>query len=199
MKLLAASLAALMSIPACAQQGDGMRILILEGENARHNIRRKAVSPTMVEVRDDANKPVPGARVVFTLPALGPGGRFADGGRVLTVLADGAGRASLTGSVPNDQEGQFRVVVQATDNGRSASVGIVQNNVLYSVAAPHAAAHEAHSGAGTKLLVLLAIGAAVAAGGIAAAKSGGPSAAAAPSVPAATAVSVGAITIGGPH
>jgi hypothetical protein len=192
-----------LTLPGYSQQAGDLKIKVIEGENAQHNIRRKAVSATLVEVRDLNNHLVPGARVQFELPALGPGGHFADGSRTLTVIADPQGRAAMSGFVPNDQQGQFRIVISASDAGRTASIGISQTNVLFSApAGGQAAVPSKRSGPGTKLLLLLVIGAAAAAGGIAAAKGGGggsSTTAASSTTPAPTTVSIGSISVGAPH
>jgi len=200
--LVALSLAALLAGSAAAQENEALRIIVIDGDNARHNIRTHAVSPTVVEIRDLNNRPVAGAHVEFELPALGPGGHFSDGGRKLAVMSDSLGRAATFGFVPNDQEGQFRMVISAYENGRNASLGIVQYNALYNVPAAAKAVRPAKSNAGTKLLLLVVIGAAVAGGGIAASKSGSSSGSgsSAASVSQSTAApTIGTITVGGPH
>src|SRR5215468_674500 len=83
--ILAVCLAATLTTPATAwpqqvsgpksnlQSGGSLKITVLQGEGSTNNIRSKSATQPAVEVRDDANKPVAGAEVVFQLPAAGPG------------------------------------------------------------------------------------------------------------------------------
>jgi len=55
-------------------QPGALKITAIEGEGAINNIRTKSATQLVVEVHDEAGKPVAGAEVVFQLPAAGPGG-----------------------------------------------------------------------------------------------------------------------------
>ena len=78
MRALALTLAALLLSPTGqAQERAGLKIVVLEGEGAFNDIKRKRARNPVVEVRDEANHPVAGAEVVFTLPETGAGGTFA--------------------------------------------------------------------------------------------------------------------------
>ena len=72
---------------AVAQDAGILKINVMEGNNAVNNIRRKAITPVRVEVRDEHNKVLPGTRVRFTMPSTGPGGSFADGSQGPTVAS----------------------------------------------------------------------------------------------------------------
>ncbi len=196
----------LFSVPAVvsAQESSRLKIVVVEGENATHNIRRKAVSPTVVEVRDERNRPVAGASVRFMLPERGPGGSFAGGEHVFMSSTDSGGQASLPGFVPNDEEGTFSVAVLARDSGREGQTIVNQRNALLDSAAsvpsvPAAATTLApvprRSGTGKKLLLMVALGGAAAAVGIIAVGGKGGSS---PSAPPTT-VGGGGVTVGGPR
>ena len=54
----------------------GLKIVVVQGEGAKNNLRTRSATQPVVEVRDDSDKPVAGAEVVFQLPPAGPGGVF---------------------------------------------------------------------------------------------------------------------------
>ena len=114
--------------PAAVQSG-GLKINVVQGEGARNSIRgRTGVSPA-VEVRDEEDKPVAGAEVVFQLPASGPGGVFHGWMRMQTARTNAQGYAAASAFTPNDQEGRFNIKVTATQGNKSASTVIAQINV----------------------------------------------------------------------
>jgi hypothetical protein len=110
-------------------QSGSLKIVVLEGEGAKNNVRAKSATAPVVEVRDEADKPVAGAEVVFQLPATGPGGVFHGWMRTQTARTDAQGRAGATGYVPNDEEGRFNIKVTATSGARTGQVIIAQSNV----------------------------------------------------------------------
>jgi hypothetical protein len=173
-------------------QGSKVKIVVLQGEGALNSIKdRKAVQPS-VEVRDANDKPVPGAEVVFQLPAAGPGAVFNGWMRTQTVRSDSEGKAIASGMTPNDEDGRFNITVTATASGGSASAVIAQSNTRTG-----ASATAKKSNKKTYIIIgVLAAGAAIG-GGIAATSGNGSSS----STPALTPVTItaGAITVGGPR
>jgi hypothetical protein len=147
-------------------------IEVVEGQNAINNISRNTAYEPVVEVRDAAGKPVPGASVSFVLPSIGPGALFPDGSRTLMVQTDAAGRAVGRGLRPNNQVGQFEIRVVATAAGEKAAATITQTN-----AAPVLPAGRS----GKKLAILIAIIGGGAAAALAAASGGGGSSSPSPS------------------
>jgi hypothetical protein len=103
--------------------------VVLEGEGAKNNVRAKSATAPAVEVRDEADKPVAGAEVIYQLPATGPGGVFHGWMRTQTVRTDAQGRAGTTGYVPNDEEGRFNIKVTATSGAKTGGAVIAQSNV----------------------------------------------------------------------
>ncbi len=184
-----------------AQDMSVLRINVVEGDNAVHNLKRKAVSPTVVEVRDAGNRPVPDARVRFTLPAIGPGGRFAEGERVYTTHSNSEGRATMASFAPNGYEGSFTVVVEVNSAGREANAALKQTNGMY-LATPAANSFQGapamRSSNSRKVLLILGIGAAAAVAGILATQGGGRGGSAAVTTPPAT-IGIGGIGVGGPQ
>ena len=175
---------------AAQEPAANLKIVVIEGENAVNNIKSKTATQPVVEVRDQNDKPVPGAEVVFRLPASGPGGVFTGWLNYQVVRTDDTGRAGASGLTPNDQEGRFNIKVTATQGKSTGSAVIAQTNTATAVAKS--------AGSHTKLYVILgAVGVAVLAGGLAAAHSGGSSSAPAATIP--IGISAGPIGVGGPH
>lgn len=106
-----------------------LKIVVIEGEGAVNNIRTRSATAPVVEVRDENDKPVAGAEVVFQLPPAGPGGVFHGWMRTQTVRSDEKGRAAASGYTPNDQPGRFNIKVTATLGNKTGSAVISQSNV----------------------------------------------------------------------
>src|SRR5438093_11966874 len=103
----------LMTAPAQARQTQrtgqdaGLRIVVVEGEDAVNIVDRKTAVRPVVEVRDRNNLPVSGATVQFTIQQVGGAARgaaFANGQSVMTVTTDAAGRA-LSGHLQSLPQG----------------------------------------------------------------------------------------------
>lgn len=148
-----------------AEAGPALRVEVLEGEGSINNIRELTMRSPVVRVLDAAGRPVEGASVSFTTPAIGASAIFVDGGSQATVTTDDKGIARVEGMKPNNIVGNFEIRVTASANGNRASARINQTN-----AAP-AAPSSGGGGGKTALIVLLVAGAA--AGGLAAALGGG--------------------------
>jgi len=134
----------------------GLQIRILEGEGAINNVRQRTARDPIVEIRDENNRPVAGAVVVFTLPGRGPSGAFANGSQMTTVTTNANGQAVGSGLTPNSVEGQFNIQVSASHQGKTASTVITQTNAMAAAAGIAAG----------KLITILAIVGGAAAGGI---------------------------------
>ncbi len=193
MRWLGVILASLSLIPIEAQQtaAGGLNILIIEGDGAINNIKQRTARETIVQVEDENHKPVAGAVVVFTTPSQGPSGVFADGSHLFTTTTDNAGRASYRGLRLTNQGGKMDVRVNASHQGRTASITISQTNVWT------AAAAAAGLSLAAKLLIVAGVaGAAAAAGAVVATRGGGSTAPAA----SPTTISIGAPgTVGPPR
>ncbi len=186
--LYVAALLLVTSAALCASQTPEARIAIrvVAGNGAINNIDRGSAFDPVVVVHDADGRPVAGAIVTFTLPAVGPGGVFADGGRMLMVQTDEEGRAAARGLRPNRTIGQFEIRVNASSQGRTATAAITQTNAAPAVR---------EGGSGRKWAVILGIvGGAVAAGALVAA--GGGSESGTSNSPATV---VGSVTAGTPQ
>jgi hypothetical protein len=152
-------------LPASAQQGPGpqkLNIVIVEGDGAINNVRQRVAREPIVQVEDENRKPVAGALVTFITPNQGASATFADGSRVMTVTTDNQGRAVARGMRPNSTNGNYQIRVNASFQGQTATSTLGMTNAL-------AATGALISG---KLLAILAIGGAAAAGGAIAATRG---------------------------
>ena len=137
-----------------------LNIVVVEGEGSINNIRQRTAREPIVEVQDENHKPVAGAAVLFALPDSGASGSFAGGLHTITVLSDSQGRAVARGFRPNHVTGRFQIKVTATSQGRTAITAIAQSNAVGAAAAATVA------GISVKLITIIAISAAAAAGGI---------------------------------
>jgi hypothetical protein len=110
-----------------AAQITGLKIVVLEGEDAVNIIDKKtAVKPT-VEVRDKNDLPVSGATVTFMINGGRNAATFANGLRQVTVTTDSFGRATITELNPLGR-GAFQIQARAAYQGQTATATIHQTN-----------------------------------------------------------------------
>jgi hypothetical protein len=170
-----------------------LKIVVIQGEGATNSISGRTATQPVVEVRDEKDKPVAGAEVIFQLPAAGPGGIFHGWMRTQTVRTNDQGQAGSSGMVPNDEPGRFNIKVTATEGARTASLVIAQTNVQRTGEAGKGMAGSPWK---WKVIGLAALGATV--GGLYAAKRNGTTTAAAtPAVP--VTITAGSVTVAGPR
>jgi hypothetical protein len=169
-----------------------LKIVVVQGEGAVNSIVGKTATQPVVEVRDQNDKPVAGAEVVFQLPAAGPGGIFHGWMRTQTARTNEQGQAGASGLVPNDQPGRFNIKVTAAQGDRTASVIIAQTNLQRTGSGGRTVASSSWK---WKVIGLAGLGAVV--GGIYATKRNGVATAATPATP--VTITVGAVTVAGPR
>jgi len=170
-----------------------LKIVVVQGEGAENNVRTRNATQPVVEVRDEGDKPVPGAEVVFQLPPAGPGGVFNGWMRTQTARTGPEGRAQTNGFAPNEEEGRFNIRVTATSGTKVTNAIIAQSNTRGSGnGGPQAKSRK-------RMWTIIAIvGAAALTGGIIAATRGGDKAAdTAVLVP--VTITPGPVTVGGPR
>jgi hypothetical protein len=107
---------------------DTLKVLVLEGDGAVNNTEKHKGTPPIVEVRDENDRPVEGASVVFRLPAAGPGGHFAKQELSITVRTNIQGQAVASGFLPNSEIGRFKFHVTATAGNKTGESEITQTN-----------------------------------------------------------------------
>ena len=176
------------------QAPGGLKIVVVQGEGAKNNVRTRSATQPVVEVRDDSDKPVAGAEVVFQLPPAGPGGVFNGWMRTQTARTSAEGRAEANGFAPNDEVGRFNIKVTATSGTKTTSAIIAQSNTHSGedVGGPQAKSRS------NLWKILVVVGAAGLAGGIVAATRGGGSSST-ETVTIPIGISPGPVTVGGPR
>ena len=105
-----------------------LKVIVLQGQNSVNDTNRHIGIQPVVEVRDDNDLPVEGARVVFRLPPSGPGGMFDGKSYSKTVRTNAQGQAGISGFVPNSQQGEFDFHVTALAGNRMGEAVIRQTN-----------------------------------------------------------------------
>jgi hypothetical protein len=105
-----------------------LKVLVLEGQRSINNTTRHIGIQPVVEVRDENDRPIEGATVVFRLPPSGPGGAFAGNSLTFNSGTNAQGQAAASGFVPNDEQGRFDIHVTATFQNRTGETTISQTN-----------------------------------------------------------------------
>ncbi|MEZ5351721.1 MAG: hypothetical protein R2762_03730 [Bryobacteraceae bacterium] len=103
-----------------------LRIVVLEGDGAIHNVYSVETVAPRIRVTDFAGRSVAFAAVTFVLPASGPGGTVSGGSKNITVASDDNGEASLVGMRLNRELGQWIIRVEVSCRGRAGSASIEQ-------------------------------------------------------------------------
>ena len=175
--------ALLLSVLTSAQQPpplQGLRIVVIEGEDAINVIQQKTAVRPVIEVRDRNNLPVSGVTVTFAIQG-GQAATFAGGASTFSVVTNAAGQATAAAINPL-ASGAMQIQVQAVLQGQTALATIAQTNVM-TVAQAAGTAGAGGSGAastggatgGISNTTVVALGGVAAGGAIAAATLGGSS------------------------
>jgi hypothetical protein len=106
-----------------------LNVVVVEGEGAINNIKRRTSRETIVRVEDENHKPVAGATVAFLLPADGPGGTFTGGAKSASIVSDNAGRAAMPNLQVNSNPGSYSIGVYASHTGLASSATISQSSI----------------------------------------------------------------------
>lgn len=112
-----------------------LNIVLISGDSAINNIKSRTARETIVEVRDENNKPIAGAAVVFLLPDSGPGLLSSNGSRMISTVTDAKGRAAARGLKPNGQAGQYNIQVRANFQQSFGQIVVSQSNIVATAAA----------------------------------------------------------------
>jgi len=168
-----------------------LNIVVVEGEGAVNNVRKRVAREPIVRVEDQNHRPLTGAAVTFVMPGNGAGGSFGNGASSLTVMTDAKGQAIAHGLRANSVVGKFQIHVTASAGKVSASLAIPQTNAIVASAAVVAPV----AVSGKLVAVLVAVGAAAASGAAVAVTRGKSS----PVVPPAPSISPGTGSVGAPH
>ena len=181
------------SPPALAQAPPegGLRITIVEGDDAILNVRQRVSREAIIQVEDENRRPVAGALVTLTSPRDGASALFSNGLNNITLTTDNSGRVVVRGIRPNSAQGKYSIRVTAVKEGLRGTAQMQMTNLAAAAAA---------AGISAKVLTFLLIaGAGAAAGTVAATRGGnggaGPAAATTPP----TVVTPGTPAVGPPR
>jgi hypothetical protein len=105
----------------------GLRILVLEGQDAVNSLPTRAAASPAVQVFDYMGEPVEGAEVTFEAPASGAGGLFDNQKTSFKTRTDPRGQA-VTSFAPNTLPGTFAIRVVAKFGDETAEATITQTN-----------------------------------------------------------------------
>ena len=111
--------------PAESQQ---LKIEVQQGLDGDHWTNTRYASDIVVLVKDELDRPVPGAQVVFTLPPDGAGAVFSNGGRMMQTFTDTEGKTQIAGMRANNIKGQFAIRATASFGGETVTRPITQTN-----------------------------------------------------------------------
>ncbi len=184
--------------PATPPPNEQLKVFVLEGQGAVNYLPEKRGRTPVVEVRDENDLPVEGAEVLFELPASGPGGEFAGGGRSKSVKTGIGGQAAAPFTV-NNQAGAFQIKVTAKIGDKIGRAVIGQVNS----ATPAVMTPQKKSGWFTtrKMLIISSVAAAGVIAGVLATNGGSSSGSTptAPPAPPTIIITPGSPTFGGPR
>src|SRR5271157_5214354 len=111
-----------------------LKINVLAGEDGVNIIKAKTAVKPVVEVRDKNNLPVAGVYVAFAAPQSGPHVAFEHGSSTYSTVTDASGRATVHIMKPVGP-GHFKINVNASFQGQTATTSIAQTNYLTMAAA----------------------------------------------------------------
>ncbi|MEJ5367177.1 MAG: hypothetical protein WHT08_02590 [Bryobacteraceae bacterium] len=175
------------------QEEGGLRITIVEGDEAIFNVRQRVSREAIIQVEDENRKPVAGALITLTAPRDGASVVFSNGLNNITLTTDESGRAVVRGIRPNQASGKFSIRVTAVKGALRGSTQITMTNVAAAAAA---------GGISAKVLTFLAVvGAGAAAATVVAVRSGngGNGGPAVPGAPNTATITPGTPTVGAPR
>jgi hypothetical protein len=161
-RVAALLLSLVLALEATQAVPSGLKIVVLEGEGAVNNIRKRTAREPVVEIRDQNERLVAGASVTFILPESGPSGIFPNASRMVTAVSDEKGQAAAIGLRPNQVAGEFQIRVTASHQRQTASASIRQTNV-----------GSAAKGMSGRLVAIMVLAGGAAAGGVLIAGRGG--------------------------
>ena len=173
-----------------------LKVTALAGNKAMNDLERGLMTPLVVQVLDQNDRPVEGAEVVFRFPLNGPGATFRGGNTSQTVRTNGQGQAAAMNWTANNQVGTFEVHVTAAYGNQLGETTVSMSNVTRIVDEGKGGRKQAkwYSSKWVKI-ALIAGGAATVAGIVLATRGGGSSATNSPTIT----ITPGSPTVGGPH
>ncbi len=172
-----------------------LKVRALAGNGEMNDLERHVVTPLVVQVLDQNDRPVEGAEVVFRFPLNGPGATFRNGNTSQTVRTNGTGQAAAVNWMANDQTGTFAVRVTATYGNQMGEATVSMTNVTRIVEDAKKTKHASWYSSKWFKVALIGGGAAAVAGIVLATRGSGSSS------PPTTTITItpGSPSVGGPH
>jgi hypothetical protein len=172
-----------------------LKVTALAGNHAMNDLERGLMSPLVVQVLDQNDRPVEGAEVVFRFPLNGPGATFRGGNTSQTVRTNGQGQAAAVNWTANDQVGDFSVRVTAAYGNQLGETTVTMTNVTRIVGNAKGGRKQTKWYSSKWVKIALIAGAAATVAGIVLATRGGSSSSSTPTVT----IIPGSPTVGGPQ
>jgi hypothetical protein len=172
-----------------------LKVTALAGSKAMNDLERGLMSPLVVQVLDQNDRPVEGAEVVFRFPLNGPGATFRGGNTSQTVRTNGQGQAAAMNWTANNQVGTFNVRVSAAYGNQLGEATVSMTNVTRIVEEGKKGRKQASWYSPKWVKIALIAGGAATVAGIVLATRGGGGSTPAPTVT----ITPGSPTVGGPH
>jgi hypothetical protein len=163
-------------------------VVVVSGEGGVNSLLGRVSQDPVVRIEDQNHQPVSGAIVTFNLPISGTSGEFGNGIKNLNVVTGADGLAAARGLRTNDVPGRFQILITASYRGMTARGLINQTNQGTPIA-------KRHGGRGKLVAILAIAGAAAAGGAVAATHIGGSSSTSAPSAPTPIGITPGTPTV----
>ena len=116
-----------VATPASKPPKRGLRMIVLQGQDAVNSLPLRAAANPAVQVFDYLGEPVEGAEVTFESTATGPGGLFENQRSSYGTRTDARGQAVAV-FTPNTLPGGFVIRVVARLNDESVEATIRQTN-----------------------------------------------------------------------
>ncbi len=106
-----------------------LKIVPLAGDGELNDLQRKIMAPLVVQVLDQASRPVEGADVTFRFPLTGPGVIFPDQRNSTTTRTNADGQAAAIGWTANGTAGRFQIQVTASRGTEFGTANLSMTNV----------------------------------------------------------------------
>ena len=172
-----------------------LKVTALAGNNAMNDLERGLMSPLVIQVLDQNDRPVEGAEVVFRFPLNGPGATFRGGNTSQTVRTNGQGQAAAVNWTANNQVGNFTVRVTASYGNQLGETSVSMTNVTRIVENGKGGPKKSKWYSSKWVKIALIAGGAATIAGVILATRGGSSSASTPTVT----ITPGSPTVGGPQ
>jgi hypothetical protein len=172
-----------------------LKLLVLSGNGEMNDLERKVMSPLVVQILDQNDRPVEGADVVFRFPLDGPSATFTGGKTSQSVRSNGTGEAAAVNWMANGQVGTFEIHVTASYGNEQGETTLKMQNVTRIVEGTKRGKQTHWYSPTWVKIALVGVAAGAVAGIVLATRGGGKSAASTNPIT----ITPGSPTVGAPH